>query len=278
MSKSDNIRILMKRKELFEFEDFNWFPTSIRVSMTNLILLFHRMIGTTEVLSNLIIDFRKQHHFSKIVDLGSGSGGAMPETVNVINEKLSNEKLKLLLTDLHPNPELVEKINSNKSEFINYYKDSVDAVNFYKVPEGLKTMIASFHHMNPESAKQILKSASENKQPLLIYEIAKNNIPFVVWLILLPISLCILIIMSLLMTPFSKNLTITQLIFTYLIPVIPLFYAWDGQASLMRTYSFDDINLLIEDLKTPNYKWEVADALKPNGKKAGYYIKGIPLN
>ena len=43
------------------------------------------------------------------------------------------------------------------------------------------------------------------------------------------------------MTPFVKNLTLKQIIFTYLIPIVPLIYAWDGQASLVRMYTFKDI-------------------------------------
>ncbi len=266
----------MKRKELFEFEDFGWFPTGIRVGMTNLILVFHRMMGTTEVISNLIIDLRKKVPFYTIIDLGSGSGGPMPEVINYINEK--EAKLNLLLTDLHPNPELVKKMNTDDNEFVNYHNESINATNLLEAPKGLKTMIASFHHMSPEIAKNILQSASKNSQSILIYEIAKNNVPFIAWVLLLPVSLSILIVMSLVMTPFSKNLTVAQLLFTYLIPIIPLAYAWDGQASLMRTYTFDDIDLLLSGLETPNYNWEINDAFKENGKKLGYYIKGYPLN
>ncbi len=268
----------MKRKELFEFEDFNWFPESIRAGMTNLILVLHKMMGTTEVLSNLIVKLRNKLEFNTIVDLGSGSGGPMPSVVNTINENSAESPLKLILSDLHPNTNLVEKINNNKIDTIRYHTFPLNAVDLKDAPKGLKTMIASFHHMSPANAKQILKSAAENKQPILIYEIAKNNIPFIVWLLLLPISLVVLMLMSLFMTPFPKNLTLTQVFFTYIIPIIPIAYAWDGQASLMRTYTFDDVKSLILDMKTNDYQWEISDALKDNGKKLGYYISGYPTH
>ena len=82
--------------------------------------------------------------------------------------------------------------------------------------------------------------------------------------------------MSLLMTPFVKPLTWKQLIFTYLIPVIPVCYAWDGQASLVRMYTFKDIELLLKDFKNEHYTWEMDQAKKENGKKLGYYILGRP--
>ncbi|MFK7771911.1 MAG: hypothetical protein AB8F94_07220 [Saprospiraceae bacterium] len=50
----------MKRLELFEFEDFPWFPKGIRTSMTNLIVIFYKMMGMSEVVSNLILDLQKK--------------------------------------------------------------------------------------------------------------------------------------------------------------------------------------------------------------------------
>ena len=82
--------------------------------------------------------------------------------------------------------------------------------------------------------------------------------------------------MSLSMTPFVKPLTWKQLLFTYIIPVIPLCYAWDGQASMPRIYSFDDLDTLLEGLETPDFYWEMGYAKKGNGKKAGTYLVGYP--
>lgn len=268
----------MKRIELFEFEDFAWFPKVIRSGMTNLIVIFHKMMGTSDVLTHLILALKKQYEFSQITDLGSGSGGPMVEVIQKLNEQQTGEKLKLVLTDLHPNPEVVKKMNNLGLENIKYLETSINAVNIDKTPTGLKTMIASFHHMNPTVAKQILQAAQKNREPILIFELAKNNIPTLLWWLFLPISLLILILMSAIMTLFVRPLTITQIIFTYLIPIIPIAYAWDGQASLMRTYTFEDLKELIGEYDEDSYHWEINDAEKPNGKKLGYYIMGYPKN
>ena len=130
-------------------------------------------------------------------------------------------------------------------------------------------MIGSFHHMKPTTAKKILQSAQNNRQPILIYEVAKNNIPIFLWWLLLPISLTILILMSLIMTPFVRPLSLTQILFTYLIPIIPLVYAWDGQASLMRTYTFEDIESLLNGEKKDDYQWTIRDAKRENGRILG---------
>ncbi|MCB9284138.1 MAG: hypothetical protein H6563_08710 [Lewinellaceae bacterium] len=267
----------MKRIELFEFEDFNWLPGFIRTGVTNLIRVFHRLIGTSDVLVDLITECRKKISFTQIVDLGSGSGGPMIGVIEEINKRSTGENpINLLLSDKYPNVKTVQQINNLKIPYVTYHANSLDALEIGNAPKGLKTMIASFHHMKPKIARRILDAAEKKKEPILIYEIAENNIPVVLWCLLLPLSLVILVIMSLIMTPFVRRLTATQLIFTYIIPIIPVVYAWDGQASIMRTYTFEDIKGLIGERDNESYTWEVSPAIKRNGKKAGYYIFGYP--
>jgi hypothetical protein len=267
----------MKRRELFEFEDFQWLPPFIRNGITNLLQVLHKMMGTPQVIAGLITELEGVYPFSQITDLGSGSGGPMLLVLDQLNANASAPSKKLLLTDLYPHPDVVSEINGRDLEHIHYHEQPVDATRLETAPEGLRTMIASFHHMPPESALAILESAAQSKKPILIYEIAKNNIPFLVWLLFLPVSLLILMIMTWFMTPLVRPLRFSQLFFTYLIPVIPMIYAWDGQASLMRTYSFEDIETLLEKVQSPNYRWKVAEARKSNQKALGFYIMGYPV-
>lgn len=266
----------MKRIQLFEFEDFNWLPPFIRSSITNLLALLLKMLKTKDVVVNLILDVKKQFNFNQIVDIGSGSGGVMIDVIQEINTKESS--INLLLTDLYPNPSVVNRINNSNITNLHYQETSLNATDFTNTPEGLKTMMNSFHHMSPKNAQKILQTAQENKQPLLIYEMGENNIPTLLWWLLLPISMVILIIMVLFMTPFIKGITFKQIVFTYLIPIIPIVYAWDGQASLVRMYTFNDIeNYLLKNLKNDSYTWTIDHAKNAKGKKQGYYILGLPV-
>lgn len=266
----------MKRIQLFEFEDYNWFPDWLRTCMTNLIVLLQRMLGTSEVLANLIADVLKKEGISQIVDLGSGSGGVMPEVLKILKEHNELQDISLVMTDLYPNDSILKKFNNDQDDSISYHASSVDATNIVTAPSGLKTMVNSFHHMRPKDAIKILESAQHNKQPLLIYELGENKLPILFWWLLLPISLSILIIMVLFMTPFVRPLNWQQLVFTYLIPIIPICYAWDGQASLPRIYSLKDMDILLKGLKSENYIWTTGYA-KKNNKKQGIYVMGLPI-
>ncbi len=266
----------MKRVQLFEFEDFSWFPSWLRTCMTNLIVILQKMMGIDKVLATLIADVLQKTSAKKIVDLGSGSGGVMPLAIESLHRIAGFEDIVLLMTDLYPNEELVKKFNTDGNDKIRYNEMAVDATNIASAPGGLKTMVNSFHHMRPVDAKRILLSAQENAQPLLIYEMAENKIPILIWWLLLPLSLIIVMLMVLCMTPFVRPMTWQQLVFTYLIPIIPICYAWDGQASLPRMYALKDIEELLPDLRDENYVWEYDQATKANGKKLGTYIVGFP--
>lgn len=68
-------------------------------------------------------------------------------------------------------------------------------------------------------------------------------------------------------------MTWQQLIFTYLIPIIPICFAWDGAVSNARTYTLQDMDILLEDLKIPDYTWKKGII---KGKSKKLYLIGVP--
>ncbi|WP_299437755.1 hypothetical protein [uncultured Aquimarina sp.] len=77
----------------------------------------------------------------------------------------------------------------------------------------------------------------------------------------------------LLVTPFIRPFKIKRIIFTYLIPIVPLFVLWDGVVSSLRTYSVKEMNGLVENLNgTENYDWEI-DKVK-SGPGVVLYLLG----
>lgn len=259
----------MKRVHVPEIEDMAWFPSSLRVSMTNLLVVFARKIGVIPVLAALVSRALTATKTKRVVDLGSGSGGSMPDVVKALGSDV-----ELLMTDKYPNAEAIARFNE---PHIRYARESVDATNLAATPAGLKTMVNCFHHMRPPEARAILESAQRVRQPFLIYELADNKVPFLLWLIFLPVGLVIVFVMALVLTFSVRPLTARQLLFTFVIPAVPLFYAWDGQASLPRIYTLEDIDELLAGLPPPTgYVWEKGYAKTAAGKNKGIYVLGLP--
>lgn len=259
----------MKRIHLFEFEDFQWFPNFLRICLTRYLLLIHKLFGSHPVIKKLLAKTLEETGQKKIIDLCSGSGGPMIKVHQELREEDFPE-LELKLSDLYPNTPAAKRINSSDMKGVAYIEKPVDATHPQKELDGLRTMVCSFHHMTKDNAKAILKDAFDNKQPILIFEISDNSSPKALWWIGIPFN----ILMVLLLTPFVRPFSIQQLIFTYLVPVLPLAIAWDGAVSNARTYSQKDLDLLTSDLKSDDYVWEKG-IVKGKGNKL--WLVGKPV-
>ena len=259
----------MKRIHLFELEDQNWFPDRLRVYMTRLIVVMHRLLNSSDEIAGLLSKIPASLKQGKIVDLCSGSGGPMPEVCKILEKKYNYSNLKLTLTDRYPNQHLAAQINEDKSNNANYITRPIDATNVPPELKGIRTMVSSFHHFRPEQARKILSDAMENNQPILIYEISDNSAPLALAWISLPVNF----LMTFFITPFVRPLTLPQIIFTYLIPVLPLCFAWDGAVSNVRTYTTEDMNELLMGLENNNYTWEKGLI---GGKLKKIYLMGTP--
>ena len=265
----------MKRVHTLEFEDLAWFPAWLRDAMTRVLVVFSRVVGVPAGLAAVLSRVLREEEIDRVVDLGSGAGGVMPDVLDRVRREPGLEDVKLLLTDLYPNRDTVEAVRAQGRPEIAYRSEPLSALDLEDAPAGLKTMVNCFHHMRPPQARAILESAQCHRQPLLVYEIAEPPMPFVLWCLSLPLNLAFVALTALLLTPFVRPLSFGQLFFTYVIPIIPLFYAWDGANSVPRVYSRADLDELLEPLRRDDYAWETGQAEK--GQGTGFYLLGRPL-
>lgn len=257
----------MKRIHLFEFEDLKWLPNWIRICMTRLIMVMHKKFNTSEDMAKLLAKLIKQTNTTKIIDLCSGSGGPMLDTISQLKNSHKIENIELVLTDLYPNLEDAKRINKLNNH-IHYRTQPLDATNIGNDIKGILTMVGSFHHMKPNLAKSILREAQRKEQPICIMEINKK-FTVLLWWLLIPLSA----ILCLFITPLVKPLTIKQIIFTYLIPIIPICFAWDAVITSGRIYRMNDLDILLKGLGNENYTWEKGII---KGESEKIYLIGCP--
>lgn len=255
----------MKRIYLFEFEDQKWFPSFLRNYVTDFLQFLSNKAKVYASVVGVIQETLEKSKTSKIIDLGSGSGGGLLW----LAEELKNSKpdLKITLTDFYPN--LIAFDHTIKqSDVFDYYSTSVDAKDVPQELKGLRTMFLSFHHFKPMEAQKIIQSAVNAKQSIAIFEIQDQSLPSIVAMLLSPISV-------LLTTPFIKPFRFGRLIFTYLIPIVPLVVLWDGIVSSLRTYSVAEMKLLVDTIDNKeSFNWQ----FEKKKEKMGFviYMTGIP--
>ena len=173
--------------------------------------------------------------------------------------------LKIILTDYYPNISAF-KFTKKQADNFEYVEKSVDARDVPTELNGLRTQFLSLHHFRPDDAKQILQNAINSNSPIAIFEAQERSVPSVLAMLFSPISV-------LLTTPFIQPFKLGRLLFTYLIPIVPIIVLWDGVVSSLRTYSVKEMKELVSKLNgTENYDWEI-DKVK-SGPSVVLYLLG----
>ena len=263
----------MKRIHLFEFEDLAWFPNWIRQCMTQYIKALHRSTDTASVILPLVERGLGAARNNQIIDLCSGAGGPMVDVVQRLNGSTDKQLVHLTLTDLYPNLNAVESLERDPVKNIRYSRQPIDAANVSEEMFGMRTMICSLHHMTPEVVKEILTDTASKKQPFLAMELSDNSAPIWLWWLAIPVGF----LLSLFLTLRVRPLSATQLIFTYCLPILPLFLSWDGAVSNARTYTKQDLEFLISQIDSQAYSWEIGTVKNARLPGKMSYLLGLPV-
>ncbi|SDQ28275.1 hypothetical protein [Flagellimonas zhangzhouensis] len=238
----------MGRVHLFEFEDQKWFPSFLRNYGTDFLQFLSNKTKMYKPIIPIILKGLEKSGTNQIVDLGSGGGGGLLW----LNSELKKEipDLKITLTDFYPNLPAYEYTTAQADNF-EYVASPIDARNVPENLKGLRTQFLSLHHFKPEDAKRILQNAVDADSPIAIFEGQERSVPSILAMIFSPISV-------LLTTPFIRPFKLSRIIFTYIIPIVPLFVLWDGVVSSLRTYSIKEMAALVDSLSEKNkFEWEI---------------------
>jgi hypothetical protein len=129
-------------------------------------------------------------------------------------------------------------------------------------------MFNAFHHFRPADATAILHSAVAAGQPIGVFEVSSRSLRTVVTLILTPLFV---FIATLFIRPFRWD----RLLWTYVIPLVPLTCLWDGIVSQLRAYTPEELEAL-GAAADPAARWRAGRV--PIGSTPGRltYLLGYP--
>lgn len=253
----------MGRIHLFEFEDLKWFPAFLRNYMTDFLQFVSNQFDIYKPIIPIIEEGLEKSNSITIIDLASGGGGGIIK----LNEHLlkNTPNIKIILTDYFPNIAAF-KLTQASANNIEFIETTIDALSVPKRLNGLRTQFLSFHHFRPKDAKQILQNAVNNESAIAIFEAQERNFKSFIFMLLSPLNV-------LLFTPFIRPINFGRILFTYLIPIIPILVCWDGMVSVLRTYSIEELNDIINQIENnESYNWKV-DKVK-SGPSALTYLLG----
>ena len=260
---------ILPRAQLFEFNDRDWVPESLRDTIVETLSRSLDWGGFLAPLAPVIDEFLSAAGTTEVLDLCAGAGG--PALIlSQEAERLGLDAPRYLMTDLYPRVPLWTEARRRRPRSIDFIEDPVDAT---RIPASIsrgraRVMVNAFHHFQPEMAGAILRDAVEQEASILISESFERDprgaFPMI------PIG-----IPSLLATPLlSPRDRLAKAAWTWLTPIALAAGAWDAIISTLRIYSESDLR----DLVAPfghGYRWKYGTYDYPFGGR-GCYFQGVP--
>ncbi len=240
----------MRRVQLFEFGDLDWWPQALRNY-------------TTEVLSHLLIHGRiyapivprlaaaiRRSGARRLLDLCSGSGGPSLVVLDALNADL-DEPVEMLLSDKFPNHRRLAAVVADHPH-CRFVRESVDALSGWGGPSGFRTMFTALHHFTPPQVGQILAHAVAARAGIALFEFTERALAQVAG------SLSVSPLLALGITPKLQPLTMGRMFWTYCVPLVPLTFAWDGLVSALRSYGPEELEAIVRTIAgADSFDWDI---------------------
>jgi hypothetical protein len=259
-------RSLLPRLQLFEFIDLEWFPKVLRNHATDYLETVSSRLGVFDSATEVLARGLRASGSNELLDLGSGGGGPLPRLRRLLEEQ-HGLKARVVLSDKFPNAQARERASAY-GEGVSFLERSVDLMQVPPDLRGMRTLVNALHHFRPEEARAVLADAQAKNVPIAIFEMLHRTPVGLLSTLLIPLFV-------LLLTPLIRPLTPLRLLFTYLVPLTPLFIFWDGLVSTLRMYNQAELRALTDSLAREGYTWEVGEVTLP-GKPKVTYVLGLP--
>ncbi|HEX6943810.1 MAG TPA: class I SAM-dependent methyltransferase [Gemmatimonadaceae bacterium] len=259
----------LPRFHLFELEDQSWFPNIVRDLATDYLHFMEAKMELHRPVVSVLADALRASGTTAVVDLCAGGGGPVVRLQQALTD--AGVHARFILTDKFPNQPAFERLE-REHDGIEGYPRPVDATAVPSELQSFRTVFNAFHHFKPPDARAVLQSAVSARQPIGVFEIPERTIPIVI------ATMVFVPILVLAVTPFIRPFRWERLLFTYLIPLVPLTCFWDGFVSQLRAYRPDELRGLAASLGDVGYEWKagkvsVSDSRPPNLT----YLVGMPV-
>jgi hypothetical protein len=255
----------VRRVHLFELEDQPWFPRIVRDLATDYLQFIQTYFRLDDGIAPVIRRIMEGTGERRIVDLCSGGSGPLLLVVKTLAG--SGFDVSATLTDLYPNEPTFAEIAAASGGRIQFERQPVDARHVPARLPGVRTLFNGFHHFQPSDARAILHATAAARQPIAIFELSART-PWQLFAVLgTPVGVWIA-------TPFTRPFRWSRLLFTYLLPLVPLTCLWDGVVSQLRAYTIPELQALCEG--SAPMRWEAGQiAIKTSYGRLTYLV-GVP--
>lgn len=268
----------MKRWHLVELEDLPWVPRAIRDGATDVLdwmFAKMRMYGSVVDKLRAMLDATGER---EIVDICSGGAGGALAMHGALRERGDTET-RLLLTDVYPNHNAAERIAAAGDTRVRYHREPVDALSVPSQLRGVRTMYSALHHFRPDDIRRLVAASVADRAPIAFFDVAANpglrRTPGILVPIFMLVNVVVLLVLVPVMVLFVRPVRVSRLFFTYVIPAIPMLYAWDGTVSGLRAYTPAELTEIARSVPgADGYVWDIGCA--GSGLRSVVFLTGRP--
>ena len=265
--------LMRLRLQLLELEDQPWFPALIRAGMMDYLRFMTTALHTYRPIVPLLAEGLRRTGQTHVLELGAGAGGGTEDVYHALRQLPGLAAVRITLTDLYPQPAAWADIAHRTQNAI---RGTTEAVNALAVPPdlaGFRAIFSAFHHFPPAAAAALLADAVRARQGIGVFEGAGKH-----WLEI-GLVWTVLPIAQLLLTPFFRPFRLSRLVFTYLLPFIPLCTIFDGTVSILRMYPPDYLLRLARQADPAgSYEWQAGKKRHWWGPEVTYLIGWPAVN
>jgi hypothetical protein len=256
----------LPRLHLFELEDQSWFPHVLRRGMTDYLAEVTARANPYGAATAPLAALIASVHATQIRDFCSGGAGPWPQLLSQLDSASGGVQLEL--TDAYPNADALTRFAPGSR--VEYRRVALRATDPWPADTQLATFFSAFHHFRPDDARRILQNACDARASVAVFEATHRSVKAIVAMGIVPIVV-------LLITPLIRPFRWWRLVFTYLLPIIPLAVWWDGVASCWRTYHPDEMLALAASLQdTGIMQWRAGELRAPGQPLPVTFLIGSP--
>lgn len=262
----------MKRVHFVELEDLPWMPSAVRDGGTDLLDAFFALIKFYSPLVDVLVDAIDRSGGRQVIDLCSGGGGGALFMAKALAAR-GRTDVRFLLTDRHPNE--ATRGRTRELPNVEVHGEPVDAMHVPSDLRGLRTMFGALHHFRPEEIQELLRDAVASRAHVAFFDVAANPIMRKLPAPLAPLAMIpnalALFTLPFALVPFVRPMRASRWLLTYLLPLVPILFAWDGTVSALRAYSPEELLDLAHRVPgAESYEWASAKG------GMGLYLTGRP--
>lgn len=258
----------MARVHLFEIHDQAWCPRVLRDASTDFLQWLAGTLGYFAPAMRPLFEAMDARGEHEVLDLCSGAGGPWLGVLPRLSAARRG-RLRVRLSDLFPNRGALRRAARAGGSALGAVEEAVDARHVPAALTGARTLFGSLHHFTPEEARAILADAVSQGRIVGIFEPQERRPLSMLSIFFLPLIL-------LLATPFIRPFSVSRLVFTYLVPLVPFVVLFDGLVSCLRTYSPRELEALVAAIDAAGYTWRIGRAPMTGLPLRVTYLVGAP--